>query len=399
MFRKLLFWTHLIAGVLGGLVILIMSVTGVILMYEKQIVAYVDRRAAETNGMATAATPGTARMGVEALLAAVSSSQGAAPSNITLRADAREPVTMTLAGETVLVDPTNGNVLAPQQAGIRAFFRSMTDWHRWLGTTTQGRDNARAITGASNLAFLFLVVSGLVLWFPRKWRWQNVRAILWFRGGLSGKARDFNWHNTAGFWCCVPLFFVVLSGVVMSYPWANNLVYTMNGVQPPPQGKGKTKGAPKGGERGAREAAIAPASFANLDLLVAQAQRNQPDWRTIAFPVPATDDVPVAFNIDAGNAGQPQKRTTLTLNRATAEVVRAESFKDLDAGRQARSWMRFVHTGEYYGFLGQTIAGIASAGGALLVWTGIALAYRRFRVWLARDRSRQAQENTHTLVA
>jgi hypothetical protein len=54
--------------------------------------------------------------------------------------------------------------------------------------------------------------------------------------------------------------------------------------------------------------------------------------------------------------------------------------------------MRFVHTGEYYGMAGQAIAGIASLGGALLVWTGIALSYRRFRAWLARGRSRQTQQ-------
>jgi uncharacterized iron-regulated membrane protein len=393
MFRKTLFWLHLCAGVIGGLVILIMSVTGVLLMYEKQIVAYVDRRAAGANGMAASAAPESARLGVEALLAAVSSGSGTPPSNITLRADAREPVTMTLGRDSVLVDPTSGEVLAPQQAGIRAFFRSTTDWHRWLGATPEGRNSARAITGASNFAFLLLVTSGLVLWFPRKWRWQNVRAVLWFRGGLSGKARDFNWHNTAGFWCCVPLFFVVLSGVVMSYSWANNLVYTMNGVQPPAQGKGKDgKGKDGRGKGGPREE-IRAASFTNLDALVAQVKIQQSDWRSIAFPIPSTDDAPVTFNVDSGNGGQPQERTSLTIDRVTAEVKRAEVFTDQDAGRQARQWMRFVHTGEYYGFIGQTVAGIASAGGALLVWTGIALAYRRFRAWISRDRSRARDES------
>jgi uncharacterized iron-regulated membrane protein len=48
-------------------------------------------------------------------------------------------------------------------------------------------------------------------------------------------------------------------------------------------------------------------------------------------------------------------------------------------------WMRFVHTGEYYGVLGQTIAGIASAAGILLVYTGFALALRRFVAWRKRQ--------------
>ena len=41
--RKLIFWLHLIAGTLGGIVILIMSATGVLLVYERQITTWFDR--------------------------------------------------------------------------------------------------------------------------------------------------------------------------------------------------------------------------------------------------------------------------------------------------------------------------------------------------------------------
>ena len=42
-FRKILFWFHLCTGVVAGIVVLIMSVTGVLLMYEKQMTAWADR--------------------------------------------------------------------------------------------------------------------------------------------------------------------------------------------------------------------------------------------------------------------------------------------------------------------------------------------------------------------
>ena len=61
-----------------------------------------------------------------------------------------------------------------------------------------------------------------------------------------------------------------------------------------------------------------------------------------------------------------------------------ETFASLNAGRRVRSWSRFVHTGEAFGFGGQTVAGIASAGGVMLVWTGIALSLRRFAGWRLR---------------
>ena len=56
----------------------------------------------------------------------------------------------------------------------------------------------------------------------------------------------------------------------------------------------------------------------------------------------------------------------------------------MEPGQRLRFWFRFVHTGEYYGFAGQTIAGIASAGGVMLVWTGFSLAIRRFWAWRKR---------------
>ena len=41
--RAVLFWIHLSAGVLGGLVIFVMSFTGVVLALKPQILAFVDR--------------------------------------------------------------------------------------------------------------------------------------------------------------------------------------------------------------------------------------------------------------------------------------------------------------------------------------------------------------------
>jgi uncharacterized iron-regulated membrane protein len=62
------------------------------------------------------------------------------------------------------------------------------------------------------------VTSGVYLWWPKQWTWRHLRPAVWFRRGLAGKARDWNWHNTLGLWCAAPLLIVVLTGVVMSFP-------------------------------------------------------------------------------------------------------------------------------------------------------------------------------------
>ena len=71
-------------------------------------------------------------------------------------------------------------------------------------------------------------------------------------------------------------------------------------------------------------------------------------------------------------------------NRADGAVVSYEQFAGLTPGRRIRNVMRFAHTGEVLGVAGQTIAGVVSLGAVVLVWTGLALAFRRCGAWLRR---------------
>ena len=106
-----------------------------------------------------------------------------------------------------------------------------------------------------------------------------------------------------------------------------------------------------------------------------------------APPTPPDAEAPAVFTIDSGTGGEPQKRASLTLDRASGEIVRWEPFSSYSAGRKLRSILRFAHTGEVAGIIGQTIAGIVSLGACFLVWTGISLALRRLRASLSRLRA------------
>ncbi|HEY0171461.1 MAG TPA: PepSY-associated TM helix domain-containing protein [Pyrinomonadaceae bacterium] len=380
--RQVVFWCHLIAGAVAGIVILIMSVTGVLLAYERQIARWADTRGYEVSRP----SPDAARMPVEALIAKARETQTTPPNSVTLYSDPAAPAAVSFpGGRTLFLDPYTGEVFGDGSPRVRAFFRSVTDWHRWLGAGGESRALGRAVTGAANLVFLFIVASGFYLWWPRKWTRGSVRAVAWFRRGQSGRARDFNWHNVIGLWSAVPLFVVVLSGVVISYTWASNLVFRVAGEQPPAQLQ--RGGAPAGGGAG-QQGGAAPAPLDGLDALAKRAERQVEGWRSIQLQVPQRPDAPVAFSIDRGNGGQPQLRSQLALDRKTGEVVRWEPYSNNSAGRRLRSWLRFAHTGEVYGLVGQTVAGLVSLGGAFLVYTGLSLAWRRFYSWRGR-RSRQ----------
>ena len=378
--RKVIFWMHLIAGCTGGVVILLMSITGVLLTYQRQIMARVERGGFR----ADPPSQGASRLSVEDLLLKASEQTGGLPANatVTLRSDPREPVEIGVLRESPLyLNPYTGQVLGRSSSqSWRTFFQEVTAWHRYLGATGEGRPVAKAVTGACNLAFLWIVASGLYLWIPKKWNRSSLPAIMWFRGGVSGRARDFNWHNVFGFWMGVPLFIVVASAVPISYVWGTNLIYKATGTQAPPRADGNRAVSPR---RDPASAAPKP-ELAGLNQLWDPAERQVAGWRSIAMPLPESPRGPVVFTIDTGDGGQPQKRATLTLDRATGGVLRWEDFPSLNAGRRLRSWTRFLHTGEALGLAGQTVAGIASLAGVMLVWTGISLALRRFAAWARR---------------
>ena len=379
-FRNTVFWCHLVLGVVGGAVILLMSATGVLLTFERQLLAWADAH--------VSANPGhTPRLPVATLIdRAREGRAGAVPTTLTVRADAAAPVAIGFGPQTVRVNPYTGDVLGDSAPRLRAFFRTVTDWHRWLALEGTSRATGRAITGASNVAFLVLVVSGFYLWWPRHLSWHHVRAVMLFKGGLKAKARDFNWHNVIGFWSALPLAVIVWGGVVISYPWAGDLVYRAMGDEPPAR---QRPTAPPGPTPLAKVLPAAPvplAAFdtAGLDRVLAVAAARDESWRTLTVRLGGPTSATTSIVVDTGTGGQPQRRTTLDIDRASGAVVRVEGFSDLSPGRRARTWLRFAHTGEVFGVVGQSIAGAASLGAGVLVATGLSLALRR--LWAFRRR-------------
>jgi uncharacterized iron-regulated membrane protein len=360
--RSIVFWCHLTAGVCAGLVILLMSSTGVLLMYERQILAWAD-----SGHRSTAATPAAERLPLETALAQLRASDAKLqPSAVIVRKEPTAPVTVSAGPRAVFVDAYSGAVLGESsRTGVRALMSSLRELHRWLALSGEQRATGRSITGWATVIFFGIICSGFYLWLPRRRTWQQVRAILFFRRGLRGKARNFNWHNAAGIWSAVPLFFIVLSALPISFPWANAAVYRLVGEQPPP-----AAARPQPGVR-------TDLDLRGLDRAFARATRQVAGWRSISVRLPAGESGYV-FTIDRGDGGQPQLRDTLTV-AASGDLVRFEPFSGQTPGRRLRSISRFTHTGEVLGIAGQTVAGMASAGAVLLVWTGLSLAWRRFR--------------------
>jgi uncharacterized iron-regulated membrane protein len=439
-FRKVLFWLHLGSGVVAGLVIALMSLTGVAIAFEHQLLEWAERDARRV----TVPAPDAPRLSADELLARVRAARPEAqPSAVTVYPEPGAAVTVALGrAGSVYVNPYTGEVRDGGAKGWRDFFRLMEDLHRWLAASGDSRAVGRAVTGVCNAAFLFLAVSGLYLWWPRKWTLRAMRPSLWFRSGLKGKARDWNWHNVIGFWSLPVLIVLTASGMVISYRWASDLVFKVTGNEPP-----ASQGPP--GQQAVKVPAPPPGTARlGIEALFTEARKSVPAWESVtvrlggaqrggapqgaqgargqgpqaaqgsqATSAPqaeqgaqaqgpqgtqATQSQPGAAGQGAQSAPGPREggreggadaltfsireqggwplfaSTQLSLDPFTGGVVRKEGFADYNSGRKLRTWLRFLHTGEALGWPGQLVAAIASLGGAVLVWTGFALAWRRF---------------------
>jgi uncharacterized iron-regulated membrane protein len=381
--RTVLFWTHLFAGVTAGLIILVMSFTGAVLAMKPQIVKEIDRSVRVVAPRDADAVGNAARLPASELVSAVRARRpDVVPTLLTVDRDPSASAAVGLDGATVYVDPYSGSVLGEGSAATQTFFRTIENWHRWIGLSAENRGIAKSLTGASNLAFLALAASGLYLWWPRAWSVQHTRAILAFRPTLTARARDFNWHNVIGFWCAPAIIVMTLTATVMSYSWANDLLFRAMASEPPSANRAQAAPAPAGrggtvlpsepGQAvpGRVERAVVRLTAEQLDRAWAHADSLMPSWSVMTMRLPNREGMPVSFTITDGRSWNAFARSQLTVDAATGDVGQWQPYESSSLGQKARGWFRFAHTGELAGITGQLVAGIACAGGVVLVWTG-----------------------------
>jgi uncharacterized iron-regulated membrane protein len=395
MFRKTIFWIHLGCGVAAGLVILMMSFTGVLLTYERQILAWAEQQHYVPE------SDQSTRLSLEQLHFIAQKERGDFnPNTIVVINDPGAPVSFTTArrggGGGFSLNPYTGEKMETGSPVLENFFSITTATHRRFNVTGENRELARGITGASNLMFLFLLISGMYLWVPKIWKWGMFRIRFAFRGTAgNSKARYFNWHHVFGIWSAIPLVFVVTTASVFYYPWANNLVYQVYDEDLPSQVEGPAPATGNtttelnvGSMPSIPEFLSFDQLFANTTSYIEQSSNESSGgWRQISLTLPGETSNTINFAIDQGNGGEPHKRHKLVLSRETGEISIWQPFSSQSKGSQARSIIRYLHTGEVLGILGQTIAGLVSLTSLFMVWTGLALAWRRLISPLYRKKS------------
>jgi uncharacterized iron-regulated membrane protein len=367
--RRLWLDVHLWIGV-GLLVLLVpVSVTGSALVWHDQLdrLIYAERYAVSGP---------EARLPVEAYArAAESAFRGKATlTQVRLPQDAGDPVVAVgrLEGPSgpggrprtlnVWIDPPTGKVLASGEIA-----NSVTNVLHRLHGTLMIPQVGRKVVGWLGWAMFVSCATGLWLWWPRHGGFT--KGLRWRRGPST----LFNLHHMLGFWICLPLAVLSLTGVYISFPQTSRALFGVAEAPRPPGAGGPGRFAPPVAQpRTSLQEALTAARAARPEAAVVSVSTptkgKEPAWRIQLKPQGAATPVTVQV-ADATGAVKPGR----------ASGPGGEGGPD-----PLSRWMRRIHDGADMGLVWQTIIFVGGIAPAVLSITGLVM-------WLRRRARRIAQ--------
>lgn len=233
-FRRVNDWLHLWLGLGSGIVVFIVSITGCFYAFQQEIKDALEPwRFVEAQ--AKPYVPPS-----QLLDTALVHMPGAKPTGLTYSNAEGAAAVGFESGEhsftAVFLNPYTGEFLYKQQSigeGQFDFFRFIIDGHRalWLPYNI-----GRPIVGAATLIFLVLLVTGLVMWWPKKWNKSNRDKSFKVKWSGSFKRVNYDLHNVVGFYSLTLAFVLAVTGLVWSFEWfADSLYYVTSGGEEHPE--------------------------------------------------------------------------------------------------------------------------------------------------------------------
>ena len=359
MYKNIWFKLHLILGLSAGFILLIVGFTGAMLSFEKEILSAINQDTYKVSVLEQG------KLSIKELLEKFQEQKPQSKINgITISSFEDDSVSINVAGEgqnarkgvTYYVNPYTAEIL-PELKGM-SFFKSVEDIHRRLLLDDLGKQ----VVALSVVSLLVLMFSGIYIYYPRIKKSFSQSLKLNFQS----KGRFFlaNLHSAIGMWV-IPFYLVFcLTGLYWSYDFVSNGLHTITGVEKPkkPQMQGFL-----GEKISFDDILLAVDTFKNL-------VENKYSSATLRFPQKGSV---YSFDYLAVDVPHERAKNKIEFDIKTNQVSKHEKYEDKTLTQKLMGSILPLHTGEYFGVVGQTLMFLASLMMPLFAITGLMLYVKR----------------------
>ena len=372
--RKLFKKLHLWLSLPFGLIIMTTCLTGALLVFEKEITELVR------HDSYTIPVRKTQSLSLQSLLERVAreTPDSVQITSVTIPSDFRRAYTVGLSKPRragVLVDPYTGKIVG--QSGRLPFFTTVRELHRWLLDSmkpdSEGIFWGRVIVGTSTLLFVFILLTGLFLWWPKKLKSVGKRLKISLRQGRQRLFTDL--HTVGGVYVFVLLLAMAMTGLTWSFEWYRTGFYKVFGAEMAEAGKGdkgpkkdKRKDVPR--EEGTEQAKL-PASYIYWEEVVSYViEVSEADYPEITVK-DGEVEVPLA------GLGNSRAADSFRFDKKTGQMTEYKAYREVKRDKKLRGWIYSIHTGAWGGLFTRICYVLAALFGASLPLTGYYIFYQR----------------------
>ncbi|WP_205513864.1 PepSY-associated TM helix domain-containing protein [Longitalea arenae] len=226
LFRTINDWLHLWLGLISGSIVFIVSITGCIYCFQKEISSLTQpyqfvtaepkpylspsvlKKIAEQHQFGDkAGKPGSVINAVQY--------PGKGKAAIATYRDKKTGYMM------IYMNPYSGEVLKAK-ALEKDFFRIilMGHFNLWLP-----REIGQQIVSWSTLIFIFLLISGLIMWWPKNLRKANVNKSFKIKWKATFRRVNYDLHNVLGFYVLIGALIIAITGIYFGFKWVPKSIY------------------------------------------------------------------------------------------------------------------------------------------------------------------------------
>ncbi len=225
-FRKLINDLHLWLGIISGIVLFIVCLTGTILAFETDLALLLDKKDhfSEKTGKKIPFQNIVKRLEADGYIVKdfIFFNDESQNLQFTLLTKKEANSGKPARGKTIQINPYTGKEIITT-GKTKAFIHIIEELHRYLLLDTK---IGRPIVGICTIIFVLLCLSGLILWMPKKIKhfkkWKSWKQGFTLKTKANWKRINYDIHNTFGFYALVPMLLMGLTGLLWSFQWYYN---------------------------------------------------------------------------------------------------------------------------------------------------------------------------------